>query len=383
MRYYALGTIVFGGQTRYPIASAILTVPLALLKYLGLMVIPWGYSYQHYTAFVESPGNILFLLPLLATIALAACIAYIKSRSVRLAAVWFISMLAPALASLGHFEPAYLLQERYLYASSIGFCLICAFGIEWLVTSRSRRPAIGASLSILLILIWGAVLIRQNRTWYDTVSVYRHTVAVTPDAPLAHAMLARSLYDAGRPREAEAEARTTLSLDPRSTAAYLTLSYFARLSGKLDTACEILEEGISTIPEGLLTRPDLATMYVNLGLLYEQRKMFDIAEEKLLRSEQVSQRPVAWYYIGQFYFDRGRYDEARTKFEQTLAGVPHWFAPIHLRLALTYEALKDIPRAEEEFEKYLELAPQDAPERERTTKHLQDLKGVPPTKSAK
>jgi len=242
----------------------------------------------------------------------------------------------------------------------------------------SRGRVIGATLAALLILLWSVVFIRQNRTWDDTVSVYRNSVAVAPEAPLAHVLFSRSLYDSGRPREAEVAVRTAMNLDPKCPAVYLTQSYFARLSGKLETACEILEEGISAVPEGTMTRHDLATMYVNLGLLYEQRKMFDLAEEKLLRSEQISPRPVAWYYIGQFYFDQSRYDEAREKFEQTLAGVPRWFAPIHLRLALTYEALKDIPRAEAEFEKYLDLAPSDAPDREKTSRHLQDLKGGPP-----
>jgi protein O-mannosyl-transferase len=379
MRYYALGILIYSGQSRYPLIPSLLTVPLALLKYLGLMVFPWGYSYQHYTAFIETAGSILFLVPLPAVIAIGACIAYIKSRSVRLATVWFIAMLAPALAAMRQFEPAYLLQERYLYASSIGFCLVVALGIEWVVEYfGSRGRVIGAALAVLLILLWSVVFIRQNRTWDDTVSVHKNSVAVAPEAPLAHVFLSRSLYDAGRPREADALVRTALNMDPNCPAVYLTLSYFARLSGKLETACEILEEGISAVPEGTMTRHDLATMYVNLGLLYEQRKIFDLAEEKLLRSEQISPRPVAWYYIGQLYFDQRRYDEAREKFEQTLAGVPRWFAPIHLRLALTYEALKDIPRAVAEYEKYLELAPADAPDREKTSQHLRDLKGAPP-----
>jgi tetratricopeptide (TPR) repeat protein len=381
MRYYALGSVVFSGQPRYPLGAAILTVPLALLKYLGLMFIPWGYSYQHYTAFVENPGSIVFLVPLAAVIALVACIAFIKSKPLTLAAVWFIAMLAPALAAMRQFEPAYLLQERYLYAPSFGICLIVALAVEWVAArSGSRGPIIGAAVAFLLILVWSVVFISQNRTWDDTVSVYRNCVSVTPGSPLAHVLLSRSLYDAGRPRDAEAEARTALNLDPHCATAYLSLSYFARMSGKLDKASEILEDGIAAVPEGTTTRHDLATMYVNLGLLYQQRKMFDIAEEKLLRSDQISPRAVAWYYTGQFYFDQGRYEEARAKFEQTLAAVPRWFAPIHLRLGRTYEVLNDTVRAESEFEKYLELAPADAPDREATRKHLNDMKGIRPAK---
>ena len=383
MRYHALGTLVFSGQPRYPLVPALLTVPLAILKYLRLMLVPWGYSYQHYTDFVETAGSALFLAPLALLVAMAIGIALLKARALTFAAVWFIVMLAPALAALRQFEPAYLLQERYLYAPSIGVCLAIAVGIEWLAERDwfgSRGRAVAATLAVVLVFVWGAVFVRQNRVWDDTVTVYRNSVAVSPRAPLAHVLLSRSYYDAGKPREAEAEARAALDLDSRCATAYLTLSYFARMSGKLDKACAYLEDGISAVPEGTMTRHDLATIYLNLGLLYGQRKMFDRAEQQLLRSIAISPRAVAWYHTGQFYFDQGRFEDARAMFEQTLEHVPRWFAPIHLRLGLTYEALTDISRAETEFEKYLELAPPDAPDRDSVRKHLMEMRGGAPSK---
>lgn len=383
MRYYALGTMVFSGEARYPLVPSLLTIPLAILKYLGLMLIPWGYSYQHYTDFVESAGSALFLAPVAVLVALAIGVAMLKSRALKFGIVWFIVMLAPALAALRQFEPAYLLQERYLYAPSIGICLAIALGIEWLAARDwfgSRGRAVAAALAVLLVLVWGTVFIRQNRVWDDTVTVYKNSVAVSPRAPLAHVLLSRSYYDAGRPREAEAQARAALELDSRCATAYLNLSYFARMSGKLDRASEYLETGISAVPEGTMTRHDLATMYLNLGLLYGQRKMFELGEQKLLRSIEISPRAVAWYYTGQFYSDQARFEDARVMYEQTLAHVPRWFAPIHLRLGLIYETLGDTLRAEAEFEKYLELAPADAPERESVSKHITTLRGGPPSK---
>ena len=111
-------------------------------------------------------------------------------------------MLAPALASLRQFEPAYLLQERYLYAPSIGVCLAIALGIEWLAERDwfgSRGRAVATTMAAVLMLVWGAVLVKQNRVWDDTVTVYRNSVAVSPRAPLAHVLLSRSYYDAGKP----------------------------------------------------------------------------------------------------------------------------------------------------------------------------------------
>jgi tetratricopeptide (TPR) repeat protein len=378
MRYNALGHELFSGENRYPLIPSLLTVPLAFLKYVGLMLIPWGYSYQHYTSFVETAGSALFLWPLAVLAAIGIGLARLRSRLMTFAVVWFGVMLAPALVALRSFEPAYLIQERYLYAPSIGICLAIALGIEWLSTVAwfgSRGRVVATAAATLLILLWAGVLIRQNRVWDDTVTVYKNSVSVSPHEPLAHALLSRSYYDAGRPREAEAESHAALDLDPRCASGYLNLSYFARMSGKLDKACEYLEQGISAVPEGIMTRHDLATMYLNLGLLYGQRKMFERGEENLFRSIEISPRPVAWYYTAGFYAEQGRFEDARALYEKTIAKVPRWFAPVHMRLGLTYEALKDTQRAESEYERFLELAPSDAPEREGIGRRLAGLRG--------
>jgi tetratricopeptide (TPR) repeat protein len=385
MRLNALGLGTFGAQPRYPLVPALLTIPLAIIKYLGLMFIPFGYSYQHYTELVRTIGSISFIAPFAALLAIAGGVAIIRSKLLTFAVVWFIVMLAPALTSLRSFEPEYLVQERYLYVPSVGICLALALGIEsigkldWL---GSRRLIFASALTVILLLVCSATSIRQNLTWNNTISVYKNSAAVAPLSPTAHALLAQTYYGAGRPREAEAEARTALDLDSTCAAAYMNLSYFSKQSGRLDKACEYLENAITAIPENSMTRHTLATVYLNLGLLYPQRKMFDRAEQSLLRSIEISPRAAAWYYTGQFYFDHGRFDEALAMFQKTLAEVPGWFAPVHLKLGLTYEGLKDLSRAEAEFNKYLALAP-DAPDQDGVKKHIVAMKaGAAPDKSA-
>ncbi|HVG18703.1 MAG TPA: tetratricopeptide repeat protein, partial [Blastocatellia bacterium] len=175
--------------------------------------------------------------------------------------------------------------------------------------------------------------------------------------------------------EAEAEARASLDLDPKSAGPYLNLSYFARTAGKLDKSIEYLEAATSEMAEGPVTRHSLATIYLNLGLLYAQRKDFDRAEEKLLKSIELSPRPVAWHYTGLFYFDRKRFENARVMFEQTANHLPRWFAPVHIRLGQTYEGLNQPDRARAEYEKYLELAPAEMPDRKSVENRLRQMDG--------
>ena len=173
IRYNALNSLVLGGELRYPLVPSLLTVPLAIAKYLKLIFIPWGYSYQHPTDFVESAGSVLFLVPVALLLAIVIGIARLKSRELTFCAVWFIVMLAPALAALRQFEPAYLVQDRYLYAPSIGICLAIALGIEWFARRDwfgTRQRAVATAVAALLVLVWGAVLMRQNRVWDDTLA---------------------------------------------------------------------------------------------------------------------------------------------------------------------------------------------------------------------
>jgi protein O-mannosyl-transferase len=384
MRLHALGGPALGNQSRYPFMPALLTIPLAIVKYVGLMLLPFGYSYQHHTEFVQTIWSLSLLAPLALVVAIAIGIALLKSRLVTFAAVWFLVMLAPALASLRNFEPEYLLQERYLYVPSIGFCLALALGIEWVGTRDwfgSRRRIVAVALTLMLILVWSAVYLRQSRVWANNITVYKNSAAVAPLSGTAHALLARTYYDAGRPREAEVEAHTALDLDSQCAMAYLTLSYFTSQSGKLDKACDYLESAIATIPENAMTRHDLATIYLNLGTLYGQQKNYDRAEQNLLRSIEVSPRSVGWYRVGQFYIERGRYDDARTMYQQTLDVVPWWFAPVHLKLGIVYEGLGDLSRAESEYNQYLALAP-DAPDRDDVKNHITSMmkRGAPPSK---
>ncbi len=371
MRYNAINAVVFGSDPRLPLAEALMTTPLAAVKYLALMIIPAGYSYQHYTSLVESLSRLSFIAPVLLIIALTTGVFVSKSRLLKFAAVWFAVFLAPALAALRQFDLEYLVQERYLYLSSIGFCLALALGIEWLAKKTGRRGiAIASTITLVIIVVWGAVSFNQNLVWKDNLSVYKNCVAKDPSSPQAHASLSRAYLEAARPRDAEDEAQKALSLDPGYPYAYLSLSYLAKVSGNLDKSIDYLERGVSAVKETPVTRQNLATIHLNLGLLYAQRKNYEKADEHLTRSNRILPRPVAWYYTGQYYFERGRYEEARVMLEQTERRIPRWFAPIHLQLGQVYEQLHQPVQARAAYERYLEIAPADAKEREEVQRRL-------------
>jgi protein O-mannosyl-transferase len=376
MRYGAINSLLFGSAPRNPLGPTLATVPLAAMKYILLCLIPINYSYQHYTPLVERVASASFIIPVFILAIGAAALILSKSRMVAFAAVWFILWLLPSLAAIRQFDLEYLIQERYLYLPSVGFCLAVAIGIEKLSAHRfvgQRGRLAATALAAVLVIVWGIAYVKHNRSWQDTITVFRNCVAVEPGSPLAHNSLARAYYEAGRPREAEAEALKALELDQSCAQAYLSLSYFAHRSGQMDKAIEYLERGAVAIREGPLTRHNLATIHLNLGLLYSQRKEYDRAEKIMLRSTEILPRPVGWYYTGQFYYDQGRLEEARAMFELTSQKVPRWFAMIHLKLGQVYDRLGQTARARDEYERFLELTPPSAENRTEVMRRLQQL----------
>ena len=61
--------------------------------------------------------------------------------------------------------------------------------------------------------------------------------------------------------------------------------------------------------------------------------------------------------LGDFYFDKGRYAEALEQYELARSGTSPKFALLHLKLGRTYDRLGQNDRARQEYNQYLDLAP--------------------------
>lgn len=375
MRYIAIGRLLTPPGSRFGINLALATAPLVTVKYLGLMLIPAGYNLQHYTEPVGSFLSFSFIGPLVLVVAVVVAILLAKSRLLAFAGVWFIIWLLPPLAGLRVFVPEYFVQERYLYLPSIGICLALAMGVEWLAARRifnlSGRMTAAAAATSLLIL-WSFVYINQNKVWNDTLSLFRHCAASNPGSTGPLMLLSTEYYVQGNRQKAEEETRRALELDPNCLDALINLSQFAYNEGKLDSAIERLEHARDAVSEGPRQRGYLSRIYNDLGSLYAERKNFDLAESYLRQSVEVLPYPKNWSALGDYYFDRGRYEEALEMYELTQSRTSPRYAALHLKLGRTYDRLGQTDRARVEYNKYLDLAP-NAKDRNEVFRRLSQL----------
>ncbi len=378
MRVIALGGLTGSldpGRTGF----RLLTVPLVLAKYILLMAWPVNYSVHQYIDPVASILTVRFIVPVLFIIALIWGIARVRSRVALFSGLWFVVWLLPPLASVGVLNPLLLVQERYLYLPSFGFCFALAAGVEWLAARKPFNIATGTALaaaSIPLIVISSFLLISQNTLWRDTRTLFRNSVEQFPTSGYAHSILSTAYFEAGELKAAEEEAKTGFEVEPLCFDAYINAALYAQAGGDAKRALRFMERAESAARGQPLTT--LHRIYRTLGQLYQSNNDNVRAEEYLRRAVDAvpGPYPTNWYALGDFYLSQARYEEAREMFEAILGKVPKSFAPIHYRLGRVYDRLGDMDRARIEYEQYIKLAPSSRESLE-VRRRLAQVSGAP------
>jgi tetratricopeptide (TPR) repeat protein len=195
-----------GDEALYPFSIRLGNAAISYCTYLGQTFVPVNLA-----LFYPHPGHGLSW-PLAAASAAclflitAICILNAKRRPWLLVGwLWFVIVLLPVcgIVQIGEMARA----DRYTYISLVGVFLLCVEqGSEWLGQLpmnllRWRTAAVSSlvclSCGVLAFLSW-----KQTRTWYDSISVFQHALAVTNDNYVAETNLASALFEAGQKEEA-------------------------------------------------------------------------------------------------------------------------------------------------------------------------------------
>jgi tetratricopeptide (TPR) repeat protein len=120
-----------------------------------------------------------------------------------------------------------------------------------------------------------------------------------------------------------------------------------------EKAIEILERVIEQSPE--VTAP-----YIDLGIAYQRTGNQEKAEAQFKNAlELFPGHPVACNQYGLLLRKSGKFDEARSIYEQALTGYPSYY-PVHRNLGILYDLyLNDPSKALEHYEIYNGYVPED------------------------
>lgn len=326
-------------------STLLLTAPLVLVSYLRLLVAPFYLSFQYGTPLVRAGADTHFLLPALLLAALGLALWYFRRRLTAehvLALALVVAPLLPVL-NLKALHPDYLVQDRYLYLPSIGFCWLAALVFAWLARQHARAAW---TLAAVVLFAFGASTFMQNRVWAGPAELWGRAAAYVPDSWSVHYNLGLAHTDERRYAEAKAELLTAARLNPDVAKVYNALGLAEDGLGDSKAAAENLRRALHI-------DPNMTEAHNNLGAVLFRRGEYAAARAEL--EEALRREPAnasARYNLARTLAAAGDHTAAVPLYESVLAASPN-DSEARFQLALSYAAMGRKEQAVSEIERAL------------------------------
>ena len=280
--------------------------------------------------------------------------------------LWFLGTLVPVIGFVQ--VGGQTMADRYSYIPSVGLFVLVVWAVTDATERLPRRATIRGFAAAGAILVCGVLTSRQLTLWRNSVTLFRHTLAVTEDNWMAHYNLSLAY---GKSPSTTAEAREEFRQMVAIIAAFA--ERHNRHGEELMQTPGHLLEAVAAFEKALRIKGDYAAAHRNRGRALAQLpgRLADAIDEyqKALRFQP--DYPEVQYDLGQALVQiPERRTEAIAALRLAVWGRPGW-AEAHCALA---EAMASDPirraSAIGEYEAALRLQP----DLERARKGLEQLR---------
>ncbi len=240
--------------------------------------------------------------------------------------LWFVGTLVPVIGIVQVGGQA--MADRYTYLPQIGLLVAIVFEIASWATKSPANSKIAIAFAGIVSLACLAATTRQLSYWKDSETIFKHTIAVTGDNPVAHINLGVALEQQGRLAEARAEYEIAARLDPNRVQAQVNLANVLDASGETGKALEHYRMALQLNRNLPLVHLNYGSALVKLGRFDEAKLHFEEAK----RLAPNDPRPA--YLMGKSLLRQGRSQEAVGQFKEALRIDPNhlqtlvWFARV-------------------------------------------------------
>ena len=315
---------------------------VAYVRYMGKAFWPVGLAnyYPH-------PG---LLLPTWEIVASAAVLVMLTAlvwhwRSHRYLVVgwlWFVGTLVPVigLVQVG----AAAMADRYAYLPFIGLFLCAVFGCAELAQKTRLQAAWIRVAAVLVLLTLGTLTALQIGYWRDSVTLWKHALALTERNYVAHWALASALAEKDQSEEAIVEFDAAESLHNYVALDRVAIAAYKRNHGHVQAAIEEYGRALEVSPDsktraivlsrlasaymqtgdferakascasGLNENPNNASALVDSGLLAERDGDFEFAVGQFSHAMKVVPTDVGYVLLGYALRRAGHLPEAQAAY---------------------------------------------------------------------
>lgn len=373
-------------------AQAAMTIPLALASDLLLIAMPCFAGPSHRVLLVKSASAPEFYVPVAALLILFGGLFLLarnhpRRRLYTFCAAWMAIAIAPMMNLKGFFPQA-LVQDRYLFMASVGWCVIAADLLVQL--ARDRPPLRGLVWSgvAALLIVYGAALWSVQRFWYDDLTLFSRCVEKFPESPDWRRWLATALERRQDLAAAEEQLAAGHGFDPSDGEVLYRLALVHMKLGRIAEATAEAAQALQLKP-----RP-LAGEYIMLARLYDAQGDQAQTEQALRKAQALpagdqavavarAQMKIAhgdphaaeiimrtftgrypnsllgWTELGISLAAQKNYGEARSAFQHALQVAPN-DPSAHFLMGGVLHAMGRDDEALEQCRRVLAIAPDDA-----------------------
>jgi tetratricopeptide (TPR) repeat protein len=349
LRFSVLGRISWKHPfiARVPDSAIWMTIPYVLVNYLKHLIAPFYLSLIYGTSFVTNPADPRFLLPCCLLLGLGYVLWIYREKlgeQVWVAIALIVAPLLPVL-NLKVFHYEYIIQDRYLYLPSIGFCYLIAILILRLA---NKRAPLALAISAVVLLAFGASTILQNRVWHDSVALWQRAVYHSPNSWSTHYNLGLGYLGLKQHGPARTELLEAKRLNPAQPTIYNNLALAQAGLGEVD-------EAIANLKAALALDPPLLEAHNNLGaFLYDKGDYASARREFLTVLQRDPASTSARFNLARTLAAEGDHAAAIREYEAVLSQEPNDVAARY-QLGLSYAAMNKKREAASELSRALQM----------------------------
>jgi protein O-mannosyl-transferase len=150
------------------------TIFLTLGKYIGLLIFPNTLTTDYYPYHIPlvdwSNAGAIIGLVLNAGLIVLGFVCFKKNKLLFIAIVFYLLPLLPVSNIL--FPVGTFMSERFVYFSSIGFCLVIAYVFQQLLVNPKISKALLITVFTCILLLYATKTIGRNRDWYNDYTLF-------------------------------------------------------------------------------------------------------------------------------------------------------------------------------------------------------------------
>jgi cytochrome c-type biogenesis protein CcmH/NrfG len=279
---FSLATLMSQGRNLVPAgaitfperaANAILSYVLYIVKtfWPTRLAVLYPHPAMHHHMFELWPLWLISVMALLLLAVSVFCIVQARRRPyLAVGWFWYLGTMVPVIGLVQVGQQG--MADRHSYVPMIGFVL----GFVWLIAELWRPgPLRKPVLAVATCVVLAACLVlthRQVGYWQDTLTLFEHTVDVTPQNPAAHIILGNAYMAKNDLNRAIAEYKTALTLHPFGLdpmEVHFNMGMALQQREEWDEAAKHFEAVLPVGTNSLQVHLHLADVLVRLGRLQE------------------------------------------------------------------------------------------------------------------